>query len=392
MTTLRIAALAAASASLIALSAGQAAAQDMNAALERLKTLMADQSIMIEWENADISGDSAVLTGVTAGAGDGSAPIGDLTVAGVEETDTGFTISSVSMPSYVYEAEGNRVAIDDVELAGLILTDDDADSPIAGMLFYEEATIGSAVVTVKDTDVFTMTGMAVTVTEPDGTSPMEMYGTSEAIAIDLSTVEDPRTKQAVTALGYEQMTGNFEVTGTWNPVDGRLELSQNDFMIDDAGTLGVTIDLGGYTTDFITAVRDLTRQMTADGGANEDAQGLAMLGLMQQLSLNGMEITFSDDSLTQKVLQFVADQQGIRPQDVANQAKALLPLAMGQLNVPGFTMQATQAVSAFLDDPQSIRIAAEPDAPVPFALIAAGAMASPQAALDQMGVVVEANQ
>jgi hypothetical protein len=183
------------------------------------------------------------------------------------------------------------------------------------------------------------------------------------------------------------------MAGTWSPVDGRLAMTQNEITIDEAGTLGISIDLGGYTTEFMTAVRDLSRQMAAaEGGTGNDAQGLAMLGLMQQLSLNGLEIAFEDDSLTGKVLQFMADQQGIRPQDVANQAKALLPLAMGQLNVPGFTMQATQAVSEFLDDPQSIRIAAEPAQPVPFALIAAGAMASPQAALDQMGVVVEANQ
>ncbi len=392
MRILQRAALLAATAGAATMAAGLAGAQDMDAALERFKQMMADQAIAIDWKEAEISGNDAVLRGVRASSASEAVPIGDLTLVGVEESDIGYTVESIAMPSYVYEQGDTRVAIDEVELTGVILADDDADSPLAGILFYEGLTMGSAVVTAKGTDVFTMTGMEIAITEPDETTPMDYTGTSESFTVDLSTVEDPASRAAIEAMGYEQLTGNFEMAGFWNPSDGQLAMTQNDFSVDGAGTLGISIDLGGYTTDFLSAVRDLQRQMAESDDANSDAQGMAMLGLMQQLSLNGMEIAFDDDTLTGKVLQFLADQQGMRPQDVANQAKALLPLALGQLNVPDFTMQATQAVSVFLDDPQSIRIAAEPDAPVPFALIAAGAMASPQSALDQMGVVVEANR
>lgn len=392
MKVFRGAALLAATVSIAAMTTQGASAQDVDAALERFKALMADQSLALDWENAEISGDSAVLTGVTAGTEDGSVPVGDLTVTGVAETDIGYTIDSVVMESYLLEAEGNRVSVEDVELTGLILADDDADSPLAGLLFYETATMGTLSVAAKGTEVFSMSDLELTVTEPSDTAPMDFTGTSGGFAVDLSTVEDPRARQTIEALGYETLEGNFAMAGTWNPTDGQLALTQNDIMLDEVGTLGITIDLGGYTPEFAKALSEMQRQMAESGGASDEAQGMAMLGLMQQLSLNGVEITFEDDSVTGRALEFAAAQQGVTADNLANQLKGMLPFVLGQLNAPELTMQATQAISAFLDDPQNLRIAAEPAQPVPFALIAAGAMSSPQALIGQLGVVVEANQ
>ncbi len=116
-----------------------------------------------------------------------------------------------------------------------------------------------------------------------------------------------------------------------------------------------------------------------------------MLGLAQQLSFNRAEIAFDDDSLTGKVLEYVAEQQNMSTSDVANQAKAILPFALAQLGDPDLTAKITQAVSTFLDDPQSLRITAAPPAPVPFALIAAGAMSAPKELTKTLGVTVTAN-
>jgi hypothetical protein len=50
-----------------------------------------------------------------------------------------------------------------------------------------------------------------------------------------------------------------------------------------------------------------------------------MLGLMQQLTVNAAAVRFDDDSLTGKVLNYMAGQQGAQPADIANQAKAIVP-------------------------------------------------------------------
>jgi hypothetical protein len=119
---------------------------------------------------------------------------------------------------------------------------------------------------------------------------------------------------------------------------------------------------------------------------------MAMLGLMQQLTLHAASIRFDDDSLTKKVLDYLGKQQGMSGSDIANQAKAIVPFLTAQLNNPDLSAQITTAVNAFLDNPQNIEVAAAPTSPVPFALIMAGAMSNPLDLTKTLGVKVTANQ
>src|SRR5690606_999858 len=125
-------------------------------------------------------------------------------------------------------------------------------------------------------------------------------------------------------------------------------------------TFGISLELGGYTREFLASLKQVQAQMAANSGDDDAAQGMAMLGLLQQLSFHSARIEFRDASLTQRTLEFLAAQQSARPADIANQAKAMVPFLMMQLNDPELTQQASQAVSAFLDDPQSLAITVEP--------------------------------
>lgn len=221
---------------------------------------------------------------------------------------------------------------------------------------------------------------------------MEFTGSAEKFTVDLSTIEDPKTKAIVDGLGYQTISGYFETTGTWQPSDGRVVLSQSDISVENAGTLGMTFDFGGYTPAFLTSLQDLQKKFAnKPEGADNSAEGLAMLGLMQQLTFHGASLRFDDNSLTSKVLEFAAKQQGVKPADIANQAKAIVPFLTAQLNNPELSGQITAAVNTFLDDPQSIEITAEPASPVPFALIAAGGMSDPVELPKMLGVTVNAN-
>jgi hypothetical protein len=82
----------------------------------------------------------------------------------------------------------------------------------------------------------------------------------------------------------------------------------------------------------------------------------------------------------------------MKPEDIANQAKAIVPFLTAQLNNPELSAEITAAVSKYLDDPQSIEVVAAPPAPVPFALIAAGAMSTPLDLPKTLGVSVIANE
>lgn len=371
-------------------------AQDANAVGERLKAVLAAQGMDIAW--TAITGDAASMTleGTTvalAGQPD-KVPLGNVTLADVTEENGGYKIGTMSLPNYSVTEDGATIDITGIAIAGLKLPADGSTDPLASVMLYETADVASMSVKMADKQLFSMDQLHFEITPPEAGKAMEFSGAAEKFSADLTSVEDAESKKVIEALGYQTINGYFELAGSWQPTDGRMTLSQYDISVEKAGTLGMTFDLAGYTPDFIKALQDMQKQMAAapEGGDNS-AQGLAMLGLMQQLTFHSTSIRFDDDSITGKVLEYVAAQQGVKPADLANQAKAILPILLGQLGNAELTAQATQAVSAYLDDPKSIEVSAEPAEPVPFALIMAGAMSpTPQDLIKTLAVTITANE
>ena len=229
---------------------------------------------------------------------------------------------------------------------------------------------------------------------------MDFTGGIASFSGDLSGVTDPQTKAIVDAFGYQKINGSYKTAGTWNLADGRMNVTQNDITVENAGTFGFKFDFGGYTLDFIKQMQEVQKKMAAQpAGETNSAAEMEMLGLMQQLSLNGATIRFDDDSLTGKIIDYVAQQQGQKREDIVNLAKAGLPFALMQLQLPDLAAAISPAINAYLDDPRSIEIKAAPPAPVPFTLIGGAAMANPndpgataKAIWSMLGVTVTANQ
>lgn len=367
-----------------------AQAQDMDAVLERLQALLAEQTIDLDWENAAIDGDSAVLTGVTASDPEGQTPLGDIVISGVAETPDGYRISEMTMENYVHGEGDFSLAIDGAVLTGIVLPHEGAGEAYGGLFFYETAEVSELRASMGNEEVFVLTNFNITATPISDDQPMTFSGGAESFEADLSAIDDDATGDTIGRLGYERISGRFDTAGSWEPQEGRLAFSQFDLTVDDGGMLGFAFDIGGYTTEFVRALNELQRSL-ADSD-NEAAGGMAMMGLMQQLSLHEADIYFHDDTLTSRVLELFAEDQGMRPQDVVNQAKAMLPFVLAQIGAPQLGTMIADALSEYLDDPQSLRISARPEEPVPFALLMAGAMASPQALADQIGLEIVANE
>lgn len=377
-------------ASLIALSTS-AQAQDMDAMLDRLQELLAEQAIELDWADAEVDGNDVVLSGVTVGGPEGQTPLGDIAISGVSETADGFYIDEMAMENYVHGDDDFSLAIDGAVLTGIILPDAEAAQAdrFGGTFYYETADISELRASVAGEEAFVLTGLNVTVSPLVEGEPIAFDATAQNFEADLTGIEDAMTRQTITRLGYEQITGRLEAAGRWTPEDGRLALERTDLTIDQGGTLGFAVEISGYTPEFARALSEVQRSMNEN---QEDAAGgMAMMGLMQQLNLASADIYFRDDSLTQRVLELFAEDQGMRPQDVVNQAKAILPFMLAQIGAPQLGTMIADAVSTYLDDPQSLRISARPAEPVPFSLLMAGAMASPQALADQIGLEVVAN-
>lgn len=380
---------------LFSLPLNGAFAQDATAVAERLKSVLAGQNVTLGWSSVTGDASEAVLEGATiALAGEGKPlSIGKLTLSGITEENRGFKIETITTEPYSLNEGPTKVEVSPLTIGNVTLPATDSTDLLASFLMYETANLDNVSVKIGDKQAFQMTNFAAEVTPPADGNAMEFTGSAEKFTADLTLVEDPQSKAAIEALGYQNISGDFQMEGTWQPTDGRMALSSYDITVDNAGTLGMTFDLGGYTVEFLKSVQELQKKMAAQPeGTDNSAQGLAMLGLMQQLTFNGATVRFDDDSVTNKVLEYLAKQQNMTAKDIANQAKAIVPFLMMELNNPELSTQVTAAVTAYLDAPKSIEIAAKPASPVPFALLAASGMSNPKDLPKTLGLTVTANQ
>lgn len=382
------------STALFAMPLQAAFAQDASAVAERFRTLMTKQGIDVSWTGVTGDADEMVVQGVSfAVPGEEQRlQLGNLTFADVSEEDGGYRIGTISTEPYHFAQDLLTIDVSTMSFNGVLLPPaDDADA-VKSIPFYESTELESLDVKLAGKPLFSLANMSGEMTAPVDGNPMEITGSVEKFTADLTAIEDPASRAVIDGLGYQTISGNIEMSGSWKPTSGRMALTQHDITIDDAGTLGVMFDIGGYTPSFMQSIQELQKKMASQpADADNSAQGLAMLGLMQQLTFHSASVRFDDDSLTGRLLDYFASQQGMKPEDIANQAKAILPFLTAQLNNPELSGQITAALNRFLDDPESLEITATPPAPVPFALIAAGGMTSPMELPKTLGVSVTAN-
>lgn len=365
------------------------------AVAERIKSMFAAQGVEISWTGVSGDDSSMVLQGVSIkpAAEKEALPIGDVKLEGVTQANGGFDIATVSTSAFERTKDGVTLDLSPFVIHNMSVPADGAAGPLGSLMMYKSAELKNMTVKVGDKTAFSMDGLNVQVTPPADGKAMDFTASTGKFNADLSLVEDPKSKEVIDALGYQNISGNIAMAGTWQPSDGKMELSKYDIAVDNAGKLGLTFNLSGYTVDFIKSMQAVQKQLAAQPeGADKSAQGMAMLGLLQQLSFNGASVRYEDASLTGKVLDYVGKQQGMSSKDVANQAKAIVPFGMSQLNNPELSAEVSAAVNKFLDDPKSLEISAQPPSSVPFALIMAGAMSNPLDLPKTLGVKVKANE
>ncbi|KXF77710.1 hypothetical protein ATN84_10265 [Paramesorhizobium deserti] len=387
--------LAAASA-LSLMMAGSAFAFDGNAVAERLKELYAAQGGELAYQSVETNGSTVVLKGASVrapgtAAQEKSIDLGDVALNNVSDaSDGGYDIGQADIPDMTLSFEGTNIAIKGMEMENLHLAPKGSSDPLASILYYQKAEINEITVNQAGNNIATMQDIVATISPFKQGSPIDYTWDVDKIAIDLSKAEPSKAKETLTALGYEKINGHIDSKGSWSVPDGRFKLDQFNLVMDDGGTLGMTFDLGGYTLDFIKGIQEA--QATLSDNPDSDAAGLAMLGLMQQLTVNGASIRFDDASLTNKLLDYFANQQGSDRATLTNQVKAVLPLFAGQLKNAAFAAQVTQAVSTYIDNPKSLEIRATPSAPVPVAVLMATGSAQPEKLPDLLNVTVTANK
>ena len=314
------------SAILLAIPFNSAFAQDASAVAERIKADAAAQGTFLSWTGVTGDASSMVMEGVSVKAAnmDDALPIGNVTLSGVIEENGGYRVETTTTSPISTTSEGVTFDLSEIVVKGWRIPAENSTDPLAAISLYEGVEMASASFKMADKTVFSITGLSAAITPPADGKPMDFTGGIASFSGDLSGITDPQTKAIVDAFGYQTINGSYQTAGTWNLADGRMNITQNDFIVENAGKFGFKFDVGGYTLDFIKQMQEVQKKMAAQpaGETTDSAADMEMLGLMQQLSLNGATIRFDDDSLTGKILDFVAQQQGQKREDIVNLAKA----------------------------------------------------------------------
>lgn len=389
------------SAILLALPANAAFAQDVTAVADRLKALVEKQGMSISWSN--ITGDASTMTleGVTVkqpGETD-ALPIGNLTLSDVTEKDGGFRVGTLTTAPFSMADQGFALDVSPFVFGGLSLPAEASTDPMAGLMMYESAALDSLSVKMAGKTVFSLQNATGNMSPADGSGPLTFSGGVEKFTADLTAVEDANVKGYIQALGYSQLDGNVRMEGSWRPSDGHWDMPQYDITVNDVGSLGMTLDLGGLTPEFLKKVNELSTQAATDGGTGNSQKEMELLGMLSSAMFNGASLRFSDDSLTSRIINLVASLQGAQPADVVNMAKGAVPFALMQAQMADLAGEITPAINAYLDNPNSIEIVARPSKPVSFAEIGAASMATPsdsiattKALWSLLGIQLKANQ
>jgi hypothetical protein len=110
-----------------------------------------------------------------------------------------------------------------------------------------------------------------------------------------------------------------------------------------------------------------------------------------EIEVHTVTVHYADKSLAGRILDMLAQQQSLSREDYAKQIAAALPFMLAPLNNPDFQNKVATALGAFLQDPKSITVKIEPQAPISGGEIMNIAGSAPESLPDKLNVSITAN-
>lgn len=370
-----------------------AMAADANAVAERIKTLYAKQGGELNFANVQANGSDIVLQGTKIKlptVGEKETALGDVTLQNVQDApDGGYSIEQVTVPDLAFagqEDKNDKAEIKGLAMQNVHIPSETAKGPLDSMVMYDKLKIDEIQFGTPGTDGATVKGFDLSL---DTSNKAEEIGYVWTIA-NIDATFEKGGKNPLAPLDMNTFNGSLNSKGSWSPASGDTSLDQLELQAEELGKINITGSLGGYDLAFLEAVQK-TQESMSKADADKDAAGLAILGLAEQLNLKNLSIRFDNETLTQKLLDYYAKQQGADGKQLGEQLKMMVPLMATQLKNPEFAQQLKAASDKFFDDPKSLTISASPDQPVTFASIVATASLDPTKIIQLLKVSVDAN-
>lgn len=369
--------------------------------VNKFNVLMGANGSQITAASAEVDGETVTLRGVTftipaAQTGepkDTVLPVGDITLEGVAEEDGSYTIDKGSIPDVDVDKNGTAFTAKDIYFEGVYLPAEPQQGTLEAIAPVESFHVGAMSLSVDKKQVMSVDEITGVNTIAEDESKIDFEGSASGLKLDLSSTPDPKAQETIKALGLETISGDFTMKGDWTLADGKINLTEYALDFENIGRLDVTFSMSGYTLDFVKSLQEAIKAAEANPNkeAGQQAMGMAMLGLMQQLSYNSASIRFDDAGITAKALDYAGKQQGVDGKQFAQSLKGMAPMMLAQMNIPELQAQISSALNAYLDDPKSIEVSAAPAQPLPVPQIMGAAMGNPADLAKTLNVQVKAN-
>lgn len=192
------------------------------------------------------------------------------------------------------------------------------------------------------------------------------------ISIQIAGFPDSRIKQDIVGLGYQELNLSLSAKGSYAPEGEILTVERFLLSGDDTAVLSLTAAIGGIPQSFM-------------------ASPLDPRAIIATASIGNLDLNIDDNSLAGRVLSAQAEKMGVEPDALAAQLSGALPFFLAVLDNEAFQKQVADAVSAFLNDPQSFNILMAPEKPTPFIQVFAALTSAPGTVVDLLGLSISAN-
>lgn len=150
-------------------------------------------------------------------------------------------------------------------------------------------------------------------------------------------------------MGYERIRATLEVDYAYDPEKKRLHLKKWIGGAEDVGVIEVAFRIGNFD---MAAVKN----------------PLAFLFSLPQMAIQDAKVTYQDDSLVDRVIARAAREQGMDAAAIKGRFNEQIDREI-QRESDAFTREALTAIKGFVNAPEHIAIAAEPEQPVSLELL-----------------------
>ena len=298
-----------------------------------------------------------------------------------------FTLGNLQVTGTKVDVNGVVTTLADLSLKDVKFPASANADPLDFVRTYTAFTAGPLEVKRGDTRLFAIDAMKADIADREG--KIEQSSSVEGIVLALGELVAPQQKAVIEQLGYGTLSGRSTAAASYDPTTGRAATDDFTVTFDDVGALKLGLAITGYTPEIARKLNELQVQQAQSGG---QPNPMAFMDLLKDVKVESFELSFTDDSVTRKMLELAAQRQpGQSADQLASGVPMLIAIGMGGLGTPQLTQEVAGAVGSFLQNPGTLAVRVEPMQPAPVSEII-GLAQQPQQLVDRLGVKVEATQ